>query len=422
MPPIISNKQDISKPRGLQKLSMVMLATLPLLAWYKIPFPVGLGYTLVLFLSAYTLFVMSFRFNVFPPIFWSLFIYVCCMWTYNHDFELWTLIPPGGWMFFLFFLALIWGVLNFDLQLLKKYMRWVVLISAALFWVQFILKITTGSQTFCFVPNLTGAFTYEEMSYAELAAHQMQGARPCSIFLEPSYMAYYYITFLALVLFDKDNEKNWLNKEVILIILSLVALQSGSGMVGLAILIIVKLFNLYWTASKKRRLLLVTLALPLLTGAVYLYVGSDIGQDMLSRFDEFSNEGTSGFTRVVGGFLMFNQLDSQEQMIGIPDARDRFGIETWDGRYVFFANGVQTILLSHGYLGAILYFFFYANLFRKVGLLSRMCIIVLLVMSLLESNYLNPYMMLLSVIPCAEYYHEKKRSNGATANIIPNPE
>lgn len=325
-------------------------------------------------------------------------------------------------MFFLFFLALIWGVLNFDLQILKKCMRWVVLISAALFWLQYILKITTGSQTFCFVPNLTGAFIYEEMSYAELAAHQIQAARPCSIFLEPSYMAYYYITFLALVLFDKDNEKNWLNKEVILIILSLVALQSGSGMVGLAILIIVKLFNLYWTASKKRRLLLVTLALPLLTGAVYLYVGSDIGQDMLSRFDEFSNEGTSGFTRVVGGFLMFNQLDSQEQMIGIPDARDRFGIETWDGRYVFFANGVQTILLSHGYLGAILYFFFYANLFRKVGLLSRMCIIVLLVMSLLESNYLNPYMMLLSVIPCAEYYHEKKRSNGATANIIPNPE
>lgn len=411
MSPIINNKQSISKPRGLKKLSMVILAILPLLAWYKIPFPVGLGYTLVLFLSAYTIFIRSFRFNVFPPIFWSLFIYVCCMWIYSHDFELWTLIPPGGWMFFLFFLALIWGVLNFDLQLLKKYMRWVVLISAALFWVQFILKITTGSQTFCFVPNLTGAFTYEGMSYAELAAHQMQGARPCSIFLEPAYMAYYYITYLVLVWFDKNN-KNWLNKEIILVILSLLALQSGSGMVGLAILIIVKLFNLFWTANNTRRLLLITLALPLLICAVYIYVGSDIGQDMLLRSEEFSNEGSSGYTRVIGGFLMFDQLDLQEQMVGIPDVRERFGRETWDGRYVFFANGVQTILLSLGYIGVILYFFFYASLFRKAGLSSRMCIIVLLVMALLESNYLNPYMMLLSIIPCAEYYYEKKEVTG----------
>lgn len=409
MSPIINSKRNIRKPQGLQKLSMAILATLPLLAWYKIPFPVGLGYTLVLFLSVYTIFIKSFKFNVFPLIFWYLFIYVCCMWVYNNDFALWALVPPGGWMFFLFFLALIWGVLNFDLQLLRKYMRWVVLISVVLFWAQFILKITTGSQTFCFVPNLTGAFTYEGMSYAELVTHQMQGARPCSIFLEPSYMAYYYITYLVLLWFGKDNNGTWLNKETILVILSLIALQSGSGMVGLAILIIVKLFNLFWTANNTRRLLLITLALPLFAGAVYLYVGSGIGQDMLSRSEEFSNEGSSGYTRVVGGFLMFDQLDLQEQIVGIPDTRERFGMETWDGRYVFFANGVQTILLSLGYIGAILYFFFYASLFRKVGLSSRMCIIVLLVMALLESNYLNPYMMLLSIIPCAEYYYEKEQ-------------
>ena len=416
MLPKINNKQSISKPRGLQKLSMFILATLPLLAWYKIPFPVGLGYAFVLFLSAFTIFIRLFKFNVFPPIFWCLFIYVCSMWIYNHDFELWTLIPPGGWMFFIFFLALIWGVLNFDLCTLKKCMRWVVLISAALFWLQYILKISIGSQIFCFVPNLTGAFTYEEMSYAELAAHQMQGSRPCSIFLEPSYMAYYYITYLALIWFDKNNKENWLNNEIILVILSLIALQSGSGMVGLAILITVKLFNLFRTANRTRKLVLVTLALPLLIGAVYFYVGSNIGQDMLSRTEEFSNEGSSGFTRVVGGFLMFNQLDIQEQMIGIPDARERFGIERPD-RYVFFANGVQTILLSLGYIGAILYFFFYANLFKKVRLLSRVCIIILLVMALLESNYLNPYMMLLSIIPCAEYYYAK---NASIRNINPN--
>ena len=178
----------------LRKLSMAILATLPLLAWYKIPFPVGLGYALVLFLSAYTIFIRRFKVNVFTSMFWCLFVYICFMWMYTNDFGLWTLIPPGGWLFFLFFLALVWGVLNFDMQLLMKYMRWIVLISAALFWVQFILKVTVGSQMFCFVPNLTGSFTYEGMSYSELAAHQLNDvSRPCSIFLEPSYMAYYHI-------------------------------------------------------------------------------------------------------------------------------------------------------------------------------------------------------------------------------------
>ena len=403
-----ADKRQVDKNSPwLQKISMAILATLPLLAWYKIPFPVGMGYALVLFLSAYTIFIKSFRFNVFPPIFWCLFIYVGCMWIYNNGFEVWTLFPPGGWMFFLFFLTLVWGVLNFDMPLLVKYMRWVVLISAALFWVQFILKITTGSQTFCFVPNLTGSFTYEEMSYAELAAHQLQGTRPSSIFLEPSYMAYYYITYLTLVWFDRNNKVNWLNKEIIFIIISLVALQSGSGMVGLAILITVKFFNMFRLADMARRLRLIILALPILAGIVVLYAGSDIGRDMLSRSGEFSNEGSSGFTRVIGGFLMFDQLDFQEQITGIPDARERFGTETWDGGYHYFANGVQTILLSLGYIGATLYLFFYAGLFRKVRLRSRMCIVVLLVMALLESNYLNPYMMLLSIIPCAEYYYRK---------------
>lgn len=139
-----------------------------------------------------------------------------------------------------------------------------------------------------------------------------------------------------------------------------------------------------------------------------MYIGSEMGQMMLSRSDEFSTEGTSGFTRVVGGYLMFDQLDFKEQMIGILDARDRFGISRFDGRLIFFTNGVQTILLSLGYLGALFYLLFYVLLFKNTSLASRMCIIVLLIMSLIESNYLNPFMMILTIIPCADYYFKNK--------------
>ena len=58
------NNRSTSR-QSFRKLSMAILATLPLLAWYKIPFPVGLGLALVLFLSAYTIVVRSFKINVF---------------------------------------------------------------------------------------------------------------------------------------------------------------------------------------------------------------------------------------------------------------------------------------------------------------------------------------------------------------------
>lgn len=394
---------------GLQKISMALLAGLPLLAWYAIPFPVGLGYALVLFLSAYSIVRAKFRINVLPLTFWCVFAYIAVVWTYRSGFQLWSLLPPGGWLFFIFFLALVWGVMNFDLDHLIKYMRWVVWVSAALFWIQFILKLSTGSAMFCFVPNLTGAFTYEGMSYAELAAHQLRGSRPCSIFMEPSYMAHYYVSYLALVWFANDAKTKALSKEIIFIIITLFALQSGSGMVALVALSVVKLFSLYWNAGKAKRVALILFSIPLIAAAVYFYVGSESGQDMISRSAEFSTEGSSGYTRVVAGFVMFDQLDFNEQLFGIPDAKERFGLDRWDGRVAYFANGFQTILLSLGYVGALLYLLFYILLFRKVNLYSKMCLIILLLMSLLESNYLNPFMMLLTIIPCADYYSNWKQ-------------
>jgi len=130
---------------------------------------------------------------------------------------------------------------------------------------------------------------------------------------------------------------------------------------------------------------------------------------MLSRSEEFTTENSSGFARVVGGYLMFQQLSDEEQIVGISDAQDRFSVQKADGTTRFYINGVQTILITLGYIGAILFLIFYTYLFLKVGIMSRMCILILLSMSLLESNYLNPYMILLTIIPCADFYLSKHK-------------
>ena len=391
------------------RLFMLILALAPILAWYDIHFPVGLGYMLILFLSAFVIAKNRFQVSVMPNAFWLLFAYVCMMWVYNNNFAIWTVLPPGGWLFFLFVLAVIGGTLSYNLNLLKKYMRIVLLIAIALFWVQFIMMITTGSQQICFVPKITNQFTYEDMSYAELVANQLRGERPCSIFLEPSYMAYYSLAYLVLEWFGSEAKQKWLTKEVALILVTLLALRSGSGMVGGAILFAVKMFNIFWNASIGRRIAMLLLLIPLIVGSFFVYQNTEAGQAMLSRTSELSTESTSGYSRVVGGYLMFYTMSPSEKMVGIPNAREVFGIERADGRTIFYINGIQTILISLGYIGALVYLLFYASLFRKVSLQSRMSIIMLLTMGLLESNYLNAYMMLFSIIPCGEYYLNYKK-------------
>ena len=399
---------------GTDKFSSVfmhVLALAPILAWYDIHFPVGMGYMLILFLSAFVIVRNRFRVSVMPKAFWLMFVYVCMMWTYNNNFAIWTVFPPGGWLFFLFVLAVIGGTITFSQKYLKKYMRIVLFVAIVLFWIQFILKLTTGSQIFCFIPPLTSSLTYEGMSYTELVALQLNGDRPCSIFMEPSYMAYYSLAYLSLEWFGSETKRKLFTKEVILILVTLLALRSGSGMVGVAILLAVKLFSVFWNSSIGRRITMMLLLIPLIVGSFFIYQSSEAGQAMLSRSSELSTENTSGFSRVVAGYLMFDSMSPNDKMVGIPNAREVFGVERSDGRTIFYINGVQTILISLGYIGAFVYLLFYISLFRKVSIQSRMSIIMLLTMGLLESNYLNVYMMLFTIIPCGEYYLNNKRKS-----------
>ena len=164
---------------------------------------------------------------------------------------------------------------------------------------------------------------------------RMSGPRPCSIFLEPSYMAYYYVSYLALIWFETNKQEKWLNKEGILIIFSPRSFEVWfrNGRTGDSFA--VKMFSIFWNANIIRRFIMIMLFVPLIIALIYMYVGSEMGREMLLRTEEFSTEGASGFTRVVGGYLMFDQLTFDEQIIGIPDARNRFGIEMYDGNFIF---------------------------------------------------------------------------------------
>lgn len=406
---------------GLRKISMLVLAILPLLTWYALPLPTGLGTTIVLFLSIYTIMNKNFKINVVPNSFWIVFTYVCIMWVYHNNFAIWTILPPGGWVFFAFFLALIWGILSFDLNLLKKYMFRVVIISAFLFWVQFILKLVYGHNIICLVPNLTGSLNYEDMSYMELVGKQLSEDRPCSIFMEPSHMAYYYISYLAVAWFGDNFKEKWFNKESFFIMLTVIALKSGSGVVGLAILFLIKFFKFYGNSNFRRKLKIVIFIIPVAAISLYCFSQSKFGSEIFSRSEEFSTEGTSGYARIISGYIMFEQLGSKQKLIGIGDPREVFVSVRIDGTEHLYANCLQMVLLSLGYIGVMIYLYFYYRIFRKVNLTSRICLIVLMLLSLIDSCYLNSYMMLLTIIPCADYYHKKQTEKINESSIYHHP-
>ena len=217
-------------------------------------------------------------------------------------------------------------------------------------------------------------------------------------------MAYYCITYLVLEWFGSQSKQKLFTKYGFLILVTLIALRSGSGIVGVAILFSAKMLSMLWNANTGRRITMLVFMIPFIVASFYVYLNTDAGEAMFSRSSELSTENTSGYARVVAGYLKFESLSPNDKIIGIPNPREVFGLERSDGRTVFYINGVQTILISLGYIGAFVYLLFYVSLFRKVSLQSRMSIIMLLTMGLLESNYLNAYMMLFTIIPCGEYY------------------
>jgi len=392
----------------LKVIAMVLLALYPLLNWYAISFPIPLGMALILGISVSGLVISGFRFEVFPLFFYMTILYVFFIWSYRRGFSLNSLLPPGGTLFFIFLISLGGCTSLFDLKVLRRVMGVVVAISIPLFWIQFISLHTVG-EMYCFVPNLTGHFSYEDMTYAQLVANQKSLKSPCSIFLEKSYMGYYLAAYLCLRLYSSDIKDKYYSPQNIIICLTLLFLRSGSGILAMIVLMAVKMISEYSSSNNKRRFAMLLLMTPVLLLAAYSYVNTDIGSSVVDRTEEFHTEGASGYVRTVAGYVVYGAMPLQERIFGTTvDNVTAYSDFDYISSNRFYANGIQTILMTLGAVGLILYLLFYGFVFRRGDILVKMSIITLLLFSLIESDYLNPYHLLLTAIPCAIVYHHNR--------------
>lgn len=398
----ISNKQSSS---GLCAAAMVLLALNPLLHWYDIGLPIGFGDVLLILLSMVAIGLQKFKLRAYPKMFLLLWAYIAIVWYYYNISADWKSFIPGGVIFFIFAIDLGMGISLFNLEKLKNCMKWVTILAIILFLFQFSMQELTGEH-FCFVPNLTGHFTYEDLKYGEVLKRHLASERPCAFFLEKSYMAYYLVMYLCLELFTGKGKEKLLTPLSIVIILTLLLLRSGSGLVGMVIPLLIKIFSYYWH-KKGVGIIMLILSIPIVILAVYMYVRTDIGASMLERQDEITTQGTSGFTRVAYGYIFYEQLAPLQKLIGtsMADINDLIYISHSDRKFAL--NGIQSILVSLGAIGLALWGLFYVKVMRATTLCGIMCVCVYIVLSAVEVTYLGPYMLLLTVVACAEIANKK---------------
>ena len=389
-----------SKSYMQEKIAMLLLALFPLLHWYNIGLPVGLG-ELLMFLVAVVAFATGrIRYNAIPKSFFFVFAYVSLSWyIQNSNFSLMGLLP-GGPIFFFFLITVLAGVSLFNIGYLKTYMRVIVIVSIIIFLFQFIVLQTTGIR-FCCVPNLTGSFMYEDLTYASLAERHFVSTNPCAIFLEKSYMAYYLVMYLCLELFHGKGKEVLYTRFSLLIVFVLLILKSGSGILGVFIPIAIKIISFFWEKKNIRIAILITIT-PFIALMIYLYAITEIGAAMLERQSEITTEGTSGFTRIIYGYSFYENLTPKQQCFGtsVSEINDLIYLSYIDRR--FSLNGIQYPLIQLGIIGLSIWILFYVKLFWTGDLCSRSCILVFFLLSSLEVVYLGPYMAILTIIACSQ--------------------
>ena len=394
---------------------MFLLSIYPISGYYETSIGFTVGQLLLFFFIVICILIYGanrvFCFPKFYYFFWT-YTAIALLITQN-SFKITNLVP-GGINFFTWSLCLGMGIVFFKYDLFKKYMKCVFGICTIVFVAQEIMHMRTGVRFSAILP-ISDYFYGGSTSYFELTSRHSIGSRSPSLFIEPAYFAQYTLILLSLMLFD--SYRNYLRSDYIIIIsaiLVLVFLKSGCGIIGLIYIFIYKIISLYKDKGGIKFLLLLFLILPFVIYFVQLYFSSDIGVSMVERQDEFYNEdsGSSAYTRVVRGFQIYGFMPFVNQVFGIS-TDDMFAISAANGmpleRNVLATNGFQRVLIQNGIIGLFILFCFYIRLlkYNKTRLASAL-LGLLFVFSLMESVYLSPDMLIMTIIIATEYKNCKE--------------
>ena len=389
---------------------MLLLAIFPLLKYYAltVSLPFSIGEVLLLLFSVY---VLS-RFNAkkvwhFPKHYVTYWAY-CAVIVFITSGVKVSYLLPGGFSMCMFSLWFATFAFVFDEDYLLRFFRNMFIPLAVFFVIQEISFRATGTRITWHLPIASETAYYGGLTFEQLESVQAWGERSSSLFMEPAYFAEYLLLHLCLEFFGEEGRNKLFNKYIIAIVLVLLLLKSGTGLVGLAFLGTLKLISYNKTQkSWKSRALTLVLLPALYIGATY-YVSTEIGSGMLKRQNELTDQSGSSYERIFRGLELYDAMPFPNKIIGIDSSTFREtsnynGVETLKEGMLF--NGFQTVLITKGLLGLLLLFAVYVPIYRRSNILTKSSLGLLLLLSWIESVYLMPAMLILTLIA----FEEKKQ-------------
>lgn len=292
---------------------------------------------------------------------------------------------------------------NVQLQYLKKYYRYLVILVCVVFVFQEVMFQSVGYRFSALLPFLD--VRYEGIPMSTFILNQMYYPRSSTFFLEPSHMAHFLLPYLALSLGENSSGlslKRYIEPAIITIVL--IYLRSGCGIVGLSFVWLFFMLQINLSGIKK-----VVFFIVCLTVAVYAInyiLSTEIGNSLMNRSTELQGGGDydrSGTIRIFRGFYVYWAMDLLQQIFGVGTGGSIDVIENSPYFIMFFGserylNNLQMLLIGFGLIGTLLFFVHYYKLYRGNNLSGKLTLIAFLSLCFLESFFLTSKMILFFVI------------------------
>lgn len=383
------------------KLDMFVLAAMPILNIYKSPisiFPIGNLLAVILILKYYISgnhFTKIFNLPPYYALFW-----IWCTLSYAYTTMSISAIVPGGISFFIFTVIFCYMTTVFDMKSFRLCYRIIFGVCSAFFFIQFYSILRTDTFTPALIPWLKLA---DGTGTSDLIYSQQHLGRACSLFREPAHFAQYILPLLAIELFYDQKNNKIISPFAVCPIIVLLLLRSGNGLVGLALLLLVKLYQIAVQSNFKTKLISILFAIPLMAYSANYYVQSTIGEEMVARTIELENDQSAhSWARVWRGYYIYGSLPTINKLLGASDDQILSympsHLRLLNSSQNLYVNGVQQILISKGLIGLLIFSIMLVSWIKKGEILSKAALICFIGLCFVAQLYLTDVMLLSFVI------------------------
>lgn len=395
---IIIPKFDISKATRVEEFAMFILAAFPVLDVYRFGTS-HIGYASMMGIFLFIYGIISKKRFTYPITYIVFWIYCALQVIFIGGASTWQDLLPGGIQLFIFSICIAAFCKFFNYNCLHKWIIYIWLVAVTLFLIQFLVFLKTGQRLSMFLP-LGNNLSYENFTYSELVHHQQSitsSERFSSIFLEPSYFGQFTLLAMVFEWFSPQNKNKLFTPLLLFMGAIILVLQSGVGILGAAILAIIKLIYLIIISRQRKYIVYLIVLIPLFILGIQHYLETSAGQYMLSRTDQLqynrNSDLNSGFVRLYYGYIQFGNINFSEQFFGVSRVaaqamRDKEG----------FYNGISFFLCNNGFLGLFLFICFLVANTRKKNVNIIALTVLFIGISAIESTYLSALMMITCVV------------------------